>query len=169
MDRGELTERLSAEVASASADGDGVRARKLSDLQLEVIAQVSRDTAAFRHGDALASVPLARPVPLQEQIGLLGDRHQLELLRWHWAAGYAITRDRAGWRAERRDDGTVLTEDTGERLRHLIREDFAARPVPRPSRRQERFYAPSSFAPSPAAGGQGHAGSSPLTCFQHAR
>ncbi len=121
MDRRELIERLSAEIANASADGDGVRARKLSDLQLEVIAQMARDTAAFPPGDALASVPLARPVPQQEQLGLLGDRHQLELLRWHWAAGCAITHDRDAWRAERRDDGTVLTEDTAERLRHLIR------------------------------------------------
>ena len=145
MDRSELVEHLSAEIASASADGDGVRARKLADLQLEVIAQMSRDTAASPPGDALASVPLARPVPQQEQIGLLGHRHQLELLRWHWAAGYAITHDRDGWRAERRDDGTVLTEDTAERLRHLICKDFAAKPVPRPPRRQERSRCATGF------------------------
>jgi len=145
MDRRELIERLSAEIANASAEGDFVRARKLSDLPLEVIAQSSRDTTAFPPGDPLARVSLARPVPQQEQFGLLGDRHQLELLRWHWAAGYAITHSRDGWRAERRDDGTVLTEDTAERLRHLIREDFAAKPVSRPPRRPERSRRATGF------------------------
>lgn len=135
MDGRELIERLAAEIENASADGDGVRARKLADRQVEVIARMSRERAAHPPAERLASVPRARPVPQSEQTELLGERHQLELLRWHWSSGYAIALDNNGWRAERRDDGTVLTEDTAERLLRLIREDFAARPVPRQSRR----------------------------------
>ena len=135
MDSRELIERLAAQIEHASADGDGFRARKLADLQLEVIARMSRERAAHPPGDRLASVPPTRPVPQSQQTELLGERHQLDLLRWHWSSGYSITLDNDGWRAERRDDGTVLAEDTAERLLRLIREDFAARPVPRQSRR----------------------------------
>jgi len=91
---------------------------------------------ASRPGDPLASVPTARPVPQQEQPDLLGERHQLDLLRWHWKSAYEITLGDDGWHAERRDDGTVLTAETAERLSYLIRADFAARPVPRRSRRE---------------------------------
>jgi hypothetical protein len=135
MDSSELIERLAAQIEHASAYGDGIRARKLADLQLEVIARMSRERAAHPPGDRLARVPPARPVPHPEQTELLGERHQMELLRWHWSSGYAITLDNNVWRAQRRDDGTVLAEDTAERLLRLIREDFAARPVPRQSRR----------------------------------
>lgn len=135
MESSELVERLAEEIENASAAGDGIRARRLADLQLEVIARMSLEFAAYRPGDPLARGPLARPAPQQEQIDRLGERHQLELLRWHWDSGYAITLDHDGWRAERRDDGTILTENTAERLVRLIREDFAARPVPRQSRR----------------------------------
>jgi len=135
MESRELVERLAEEIEDASAAGDGMRARRLADLQLEVIARMSVEFAAYRPGDPLARGPLARPGPQQEQIDRLGERHQLELLRWHWDSGYAITLDCDGWRAERRDDGTILTESTAERLVRLIREDFAARPVPRQSRR----------------------------------
>jgi hypothetical protein len=135
MDNRELIERLAAQIEHASADGDGLRARKLADLQREVVARMSRDRAAHPPGDRLARVPPTRPVPQSGQTELLGQRHQLELLRWHWSPGYAITLDNNVWRAERRDDGTVLAEDTAERLLRLIREDFGARPVPRQSRR----------------------------------
>ena len=145
MESRELIERLAEEVENASAAGDGIRARRLADLQLEVIARMSLELAAYRPGDPLASgklasaklasAKLARQGPQQEQTERLGERHQLELLRWHWDSGYAITLDHDGWRAERRDDGAILTENTAERLVRLIREDFAARPVPRRSRR----------------------------------
>ena len=140
MESRELIERLAEEVENASAAGDGIRARRLADLQLEIIARMSLELAAYRPGDPLASgklasAKLARQRPQQEQTERLGERHQLELLRWHWDSGYAITLDHDGWRAERRDDGAILTENTAERLVRLIREDFAARPVPRRSRR----------------------------------
>jgi hypothetical protein len=46
VDSRELIERLAAEIEKASADKDGVRARKLADLQLDVLAGMSRDVAA---------------------------------------------------------------------------------------------------------------------------
>jgi hypothetical protein len=41
-----LIERLSAEIEKASAAGDHARARKLADLQLEVLARLMRDVTA---------------------------------------------------------------------------------------------------------------------------
>ena len=62
------------------------------------------------------------------------ERHELDLLRWHWGAFYAITLDGVLWLAERRDDGAVFTAATSAQLRLLVSNDYAARPVPRRGR-----------------------------------
>lgn len=61
---------------------------------------------------------------------MIGARHELEVLRWHWGSFYEIAADDE-WSAKRRDDGEILTAASPGDLRHLIHEDFAARPVPR--------------------------------------
>jgi hypothetical protein len=70
MDCRELIERLAAEIERASADNDGVRARKLADLQLDVLAGMSREAAAEPPGGPSPGVPLTP----QEQTELLGER-----------------------------------------------------------------------------------------------
>ncbi len=62
------------------------------------------------------------------------ERHDLDLLRWHWGAFYEIAIDGPIWRAKRRDDGTVLATGTSAQLRLLLSSDYAARPVPRRGR-----------------------------------
>jgi hypothetical protein len=129
MNRRELLERLAAEIQSASADGDGDRARKLAMLQAEVVARIGRDTIAEQACDGSA-VPEPRQVPQQERTDWLGERHEINLLRWHWGAFYEIARA-SQWTARRRDDGLLLAAPSAGGLRHLIHCDFAARPVPR--------------------------------------
>lgn len=55
-------------------------------------------------------------------------------LREDWGGAYLITREPSGpepYRAERRDDGTVLAAATPDALREAIRSDYHARRVPR--------------------------------------
>ena len=61
----------------------------------------------------------------------MSERHDLDLLRWHWSAFYEITSIGQVWRAARHDDGRVLAATGATRLRQLITADFAAQPVPR--------------------------------------
>jgi hypothetical protein len=61
MNDRELIERLSAEIEKATAAGDSVRARKLADLQLDVLTRLMRDMAADP-GPGPAAAPLARLV-----------------------------------------------------------------------------------------------------------
>jgi hypothetical protein len=56
----ELIERLAAEIEDATATGDDARARKLADLQVKVVAQISR-------GGGFTMVPLRRPAPEHER------------------------------------------------------------------------------------------------------
>jgi hypothetical protein len=65
------------------------------------------------------------------------ERHDLDLLRWHWGAFYEITIDGSLWHAKRRDDGTVLLAGTSAELRLLLSSDYAARPVPRLGSREQ--------------------------------
>lgn len=58
MNDRELIERLSTEIEKATVSGDSVRARKLADLQLAVLARLSRDVAAEPGPD-----PSAAPMP----------------------------------------------------------------------------------------------------------
>lgn len=81
MNRRELVERLAAEIESATAEGDGDRARKLARLQAEVVARIGQDTIAEESCDGPA-LPCPRPVPQQELTEWLGERHELALLRW---------------------------------------------------------------------------------------
>jgi hypothetical protein len=74
MDCRELIERLAAEIQKAGANKDRVRARKLADLQLDVLAGMSRDVAAEPPDSPSPSLPLSRPVAQQEQTELLGER-----------------------------------------------------------------------------------------------
>jgi hypothetical protein len=55
---------------------------------------------------------------------------ELADLRWHWGAAYVITVPYGMFRAERRDDGAGISCTTAGGLRVLIRDDYAARPVP---------------------------------------
>lgn len=55
----------------------------------------------------------------------------LAWLRWHWGGAYVIDGIIGAWRAERRDDGRVLTANDPEKLRRAIIADYAAKPVPR--------------------------------------
>jgi hypothetical protein len=59
-----IIEFLGAEIGRATAAGDQNRARKLADLQGRVIAQVSREIAAYG-----AAVPRSRSAPPEECIG----------------------------------------------------------------------------------------------------
>jgi hypothetical protein len=52
-------------------------------------------------------------------------------LQWHWGGAYVITGILGCWRAQRRDDGRVLTADDPEKLHDRIVEDYTGRPVPR--------------------------------------
>jgi hypothetical protein len=55
-------------------------------------------------------------------------------LREDWDGAYIITREPGTpepYRAERRDDGTVLAAATPDELREAIRSDYHARPIPR--------------------------------------
>jgi hypothetical protein len=65
-------------------------------------------------------------------------------LRWHWGEAYVITGTAGHCRAERRDDGRVLTAGDPETLRLAIIADYTAKPVPR--------------APLATAGVEDHAG-----------
>ena len=56
---------------------------------------------------------------------------ELADLRWHWGEAYVITTPHGLFRAERRDDGAAISCVTAAGLRVLIRDDYAARPVPR--------------------------------------
>lgn len=58
MNDRELIERLSAEIEKAAASGDSIRACKLADLQLAVLARLMRDMAAEPGPD-----PVATPLP----------------------------------------------------------------------------------------------------------
>jgi hypothetical protein len=62
------------------------------------------------------------------------ERHDLDLLRWHWGAFYEITIAGPVWRAKRLDDGTVLAAGSSAQLRLLLSRDYDARPVPRRGR-----------------------------------
>ena len=64
-------------------------------------------------------------VPDYEILTPLGD------LRWHWGSAYVITGIIGAWRAERRDDGRVLTADDPEKLRRAIIANYSRKPVPR--------------------------------------
>ena len=55
----------------------------------------------------------------------------LAYLCHHYGEAYEINMRRGRYEARRRDDGTMLTADSGDALLGLIREDYAARPVPR--------------------------------------
>ena len=55
----------------------------------------------------------------------------LAYLCHHYGEAYEINMRRGLYEARRRDDGTMLTADSGDALLGLIREDYAARPVPR--------------------------------------
>jgi hypothetical protein len=61
------------------------------------------------------------------------ETHPLGSLRWHWGSAYAISYRMGRWIASRRDDGGRLEAEEAEELRELIRDDYEARPVPRPS------------------------------------
>ncbi len=52
-------------------------------------------------------------------------------LRWHWGDAYQISFVHGMFRAERRDDGAAVSAASASALRDLIRDDYAARPVPR--------------------------------------
>jgi hypothetical protein len=52
-------------------------------------------------------------------------------LRWHWGSAYVISGILGCWRAQRRDDGRVLTADDPEKLRRAIIADYTTWPVPR--------------------------------------
>jgi hypothetical protein len=56
---------------------------------------------------------------------------ELADLRWHWGEAYVITAPYGLFRAERRDDGAAISCVTAGGLRVLIRDDYAARSVPR--------------------------------------
>ena len=55
---------------------------------------------------------------------------ELADLRYHWDEAYVITLAHGMFRAERRDDGAAVSCATAGGLRALIRDDYAARPVP---------------------------------------
>lgn len=71
---------------------------------------------------------------------MVGERHQLEVLRWYWGSFYEIELDGIGgeWTARRHDNGRMLTATSADELVRGIRRDFAIRPVPRRSRRLPR-------------------------------
>ena len=52
-------------------------------------------------------------------------------LQFHWGDAYVIIGILGAWRAERRDNGRVLTADDPEKLRLAIIADYMAQPVPR--------------------------------------
>jgi hypothetical protein len=52
-------------------------------------------------------------------------------LQFHWDDAYVISGIIGALRAERRDDGRVLTADDPEKLRRAIIADYTAKPVPR--------------------------------------
>jgi hypothetical protein len=52
-------------------------------------------------------------------------------LRWHWGGAYEISGIIGAWRAERRDDGRVLTADDPEKLRQAMIADYTRQPVQR--------------------------------------
>lgn len=56
----------------------------------------------------------------------------LAYLRWHWGGAYVINGDGEHWSAKRTDNGRTLTADSALGLLDAIRDDYAARPVPRP-------------------------------------
>jgi hypothetical protein len=56
-----LIERLSAEIEKATVAGDHARARKLADLQLEVLAGLMRDIAAEPTTESMAVTLTSRP------------------------------------------------------------------------------------------------------------
>jgi hypothetical protein len=63
-----LIERLSAEIEKAGTAGDHARARKLADLQLEVLAHLTRDIAADPPpSESLAGPLYRRGVPRSRQ------------------------------------------------------------------------------------------------------
>jgi len=57
MNDRELIERLSAEIEKAADSGDSIRARKLADLQLAVLARLTRDMVAEPGPDPVAAPP----------------------------------------------------------------------------------------------------------------
>jgi hypothetical protein len=64
----------------------------------------------------------------------LARRHaDLAYLTWHWGAAYEITYRLGQYRAVRRDDGAMIRADSAGDLLDAIRQDYAARPVPRES------------------------------------
>ena len=52
-------------------------------------------------------------------------------LRHHWGEAYEISCRLGQYRAVRRDDSSVVRADSAGGLLAAIREDYAARPVPR--------------------------------------
>lgn len=53
-------------------------------------------------------------------------------LKWHWGSAYAVSHPQPDvWLAQRRNDRRVLKAETPGELLDLIRQDYAADPVPR--------------------------------------
>ena len=57
----------------------------------------------------------------------------LAYLCHHYGGAYEINMRRRRYEARRRDDGTMLTADSADALLDLIRADYAAHPVNRPT------------------------------------
>jgi hypothetical protein len=55
----------------------------------------------------------------------------LDDLKWHWGDAYEITEALGVWRAVRRDNQVSLIARGPDELHNLIKDDYAARPVPR--------------------------------------
>ena len=71
---------------------------------------------------------------ISPQLSDLLQSGELADLRWHWGPAYVITAPCGMFRAERRDDGAAISCVTAAGLRMLIRDDYAARPIPRGER-----------------------------------
>jgi hypothetical protein len=77
---------------------------------------------------------------------------ELESLQFHWGSAYRITHPRPGtWLAQRRDDRATLRAATPDELLKALRQDYAARPVPRcgqrPGNHEERLQLVLAEAP----------------------
>ena len=60
-----------------------------------------------------------------------GDLAELAELRWHWDSAYKIDCGDGAWTARWIDGTDILTADTADELRELIRADDFARSGPR--------------------------------------
>jgi hypothetical protein len=83
---------------------------------------------------------------LGQQDGTLAPSEQeaLEALRFGWGDAYLIGHDddRGYWAARRDKIGGLLTASDPDELRNAIREDYAAKPVPREPRRRTDAQTP---------------------------